>query len=907
MSDIFDVYTYDNHPRIALANTDVSTAEEIDLNLQALSETIRVRTEALDTRRASVRKNPHARAFSEISEDIRKILGEVPESLKAAKAHLKTLGLDRRELSNVVAQLIDLYNRRDAIMTPLFASSVAKSMSRDISKNAGFLIDDGILELTISAQSSIFREAIARNPQSSFADLSEDEQSILTDMLLMMEVFVDIGEGTSSFTDAAFFTSLGSLSKRQLRAFMAAANASNISKPLGSHYAPPFMAVVQALSVANPKVFIKGMADIEAAKRSFPTAIEMLEQVSDFDGMISQGTIADIVASAQNYGVAVNALQLAAYITFGTKAREGAYGTVGVENFVRATKVLDDGSPFPRSAVSQMFLVQFGIVSSILTSPKIADIDQFMSSMFRESPVDAIRLLKGYVSVPKSVDADYLFAAYVTLEVFEAEISQRQLHYFEWAMDLAELLNRKVPYAVPEGRESQTDESDIYSELMKSSGNLEKAIDIITIWRENKVRPEILWNDESFRDLPEQRNNGARPLSSKLTDVALSVLPSDLRSVAKKFFNGRNYESAIVHYLNGALLIEDPYDLMPLAFDLVDVSGEFPECVVAITRPLNPLEIYNGYRNLGYCCMKPFNYGPIASTAAFYGNNANSVYTFRHNTPTSETSRRFVSLGTMFLPQFNVGSPPPPAPRGVSITAEPTALQLNMSTGESLRTAISADGWEKSYQAETVDATKPYAEEGVRAAIAGVFASHLGGKLGLTLARTLAYTEVLKDMVDSNVFSGDLQLTKVDKKGYVDGPSPTALTTLSGRSSNFNPDIRFKSLHVTFASEGSEANVMYEGLDGTEYDVGRVAWDWVRYMFSFPKGPNFMLKKGSIHFHTGASNKGVCKELMTPAWFDGPPLIRGDRKLTKTDLVNMRTPEGGAFIHTDSGKTIKLL
>lgn len=906
MSDTFDVYTYGTHPRIALANTDVGTAEEIDLNLQALAEMNRVRTEALDNHRVSVRKNPHAQAFREITARIEQLLGEVPESLKAAKAHLRSLNLDRRELTDLLTQLIDLYNRRDAVMAPLFANSVAKSVSREISKNAGFLIDDGILELAISAQSSIFRDAIVRNPQSSFADLSDDEQSIITEMLLMMEVFVDIGEGTSSFSDVAFFTSLGSLSKRQLRAFMAATNASNISKPLGSHYAPPFMAVVQALSVAKPRVFFKGMAEIEDAKKSFPTAVEMLEQVSDFEGMISQGTVADIVASAQNYGVAVNALQLATYIVFGSKARESAYGTVGVEDFVRTTKILDEGSPLPSSAVSQMFLVQFGIVSSILTSPKIVDIDQFMSSMFRENPVDVLRLLKGSVSVPKSVDADYLFAAYVTLEVFEAAISQKQLHYFEWAMDLAELLNSKLPYNITTGQESLADESAIYSELMKSSGNLEKAIDIITIWRENKVRPEILWETKAFQDLPEQRDNGARALSSKLTRVALSVLPPELKSVAEKFFNGRNYESAIVHYLNGALLIEDPYDLMPLAFDLVDVSGEFPECVVAITRPLNPLEIYNGYRNLGYCCMKPFNYGPIASTAAFYGNNANSVYTFRHNTPTSETSRRFVSLGTMFLPQFNVGTPPAPAtPKGVSITAEPTALQLNMNSGKSLTTAISADGWEKSYQAENVDATKPYAEEGAQAAVAGIFASHLGDKLGLVYRSGLAHSAALSNMVDSSV--GNLNLSKVDKKGYVDGSTPSALTTLTGRLSNFAPDNKFKSLHITFASEGSEANVMYEGLDGFEYDAGRVAWDWVRYMFSFPKGPNFMLKEGSIHFHTSKGNEGVCKELMTPAWFDGPPLIRGDRKLTKTDLVEMRTPKGGAFIHTDSGKTIKLL
>jgi hypothetical protein len=127
-------------------------------------------------------------------------------------------------------------------------------------------------------------------------------------------------------------------------------------------------------------------------------------------------------------------------------------------------------------------------------------------------------------------------------------------------------------------------------------------------------------------------------------------------------------------------------------------------------------------------------------------------------------------------------------------------------------------------------------------------------------------------------------------------------TGLLGSMQVSNASSTFSVMLVSFDNEGDNVVVGYLDHDNNEVPQVEVSWDYLRYMFSFPMGNAFVPFEGCVCFDTSAKNKAVCMELLTPAWFasaDEKPLVRGENEYTQADLIEMRTPKGGAFL----GKT----
>ena len=112
-------------------------------------------------------------------------------------------------------------------------------------------------------------------------------------------------------------------------------------------------------------------------------------------------------------------------------------------------------------------------------------------------------------------------------------------------------------------------------------------------------------------------------------------------------------------------------------------------------------------------------------------------------------------------------------------------------------------------------------------------------------------------------------------------------------------------MHVHFEEIGGSFEVVYVTEGNEELEISKIDdFDYLLYMFSFPKGDSFVPFQGSVHFYTDV-DKDYCKKLLILDWFKGKPLKRGNKVLKTKDLVKMRTPLKGAFVENSKGKVTK--
>lgn len=145
---------------------------------------------------------------------------------------------------------------------------------------------------------------------------------------------------------------------------------------------------------------------------------------------------------------------------------------------------------------------------------------------------------------------------------------------------------------------------------------------------------------------------------------------------------------------------------------------------------------------------------------------------------------------------------------------------------------------------------------------------------------------------------------------YLDYPSPRPNEILKGIFTVENPNVLFDQVIFTLEDPRSKTfSMVYRALNGSEVSVkDPVSWDYMRYMWSFPKMHNFIPMKGSAVFRVDPSDynaavQGALMDLVEPEWFlgcDSKPLIRGDKKLKTADILEMRRPLDGISLEVGS-------
>jgi hypothetical protein len=312
--------------------------------------------------------------------------------------------------------------------------------------------------------------------------------------------------------------------------------------------------------------------------------------------------------------------------------------------------------------------------------------------------------------------------------------------------------------------------------------------------------------------------------------------------------------------------------------------------------------------------MLPYQPGTYASMSSFYGNISDFT---SQDTPVEQADRTayvfaptengHICLGTMYLPRFGVSynnKPSRAQTASIELFAGPTAIQVRTDGIAQPYPVVarSCDGWETTSNTDGVDPN--VVSRAASLLVEGVLGAQTGVQMGLTGSvggATQTSVKPVNDVAVNTVSVSD---------SYLDYSSPNPNEILKGILSVENPSVLFDQVIFTLDDPRSKAfSMTYRTLNGAEVAVkDPVTWDYMRYMWSFPKMHNFIPMKGSAVFKVDPSDyseavQEALMDLVEPAWFlgcDSKPLIRGDRKLKTADILEMRRPLDGISLEIGS-------
>ena len=898
MTDKYDVYTNVSPIPVASALS-MSDAEYIDFNMRVLGAD-----------EAYTRRNPRSDVHA-IDAEIFKALGDVPKSFKAARAAVTAItDLDRRAKSELVQELKGLYEERDAAKFPAFADAVASTLKLDLSRNQEFFASDKLIRKLIECQASAFRDSVELEDRATFDNLSETEEALVVDLLVFLEAFVSVEEGAGAFaTTSEFFTSLGALTPKQLRAVLKATSGLEFEKSTGSHYAPYVMMYIQTLFAIDSRAAISTFESIPQESRGarYTSIYEFIEGIQWPTQFGTSGTSCKYIGDVmQGTGVDTHVLTLSLSVIVGTNKKPGVSGSDDLLKVLRKSTAISADTK-SLSVLGEVFMFAKAINISITDPDTRPSLLGSAYSKARKDPTDGFKILKNKLKAPPSIEPAYIWDNYVQPPI------GNDIHYLEWGFTLYGAMF-KVGMGLYDDSDRGQIDSEICSHLGSEKGrkDLEALIEFCEVLRSKNITSKDIYKD---RDLMDAKATGLepKPLPIRLAQELGKTSGAKVytRIVGKP--NELSLQTLCTNLLCAALDIEDPYDLAQFEYEVVNREMGGVDFSIALSTPYNPLELVSGYRTLGSCCMQPYNHGTKASMTSFYGGlmsvpsamPSRTAYVFAHNVIRAGKSKpEFVCAGTMYLPIFEVSYRAHQDPPAKSIQLKHGTAGISVLT-EGLVPAYpdksrSFDGFEHTDEARGVP--RLVIDLANQALVDGILQSSIAAQMGL-LGGIESATH------DSPAPDGLSMSVKAEFANgtYVDFSRPSATGILGGRYDVLNADTLFTD--VTFELTDSDSMEFYVTYATQNGDAPRfaAAWDEMRYMWSLPKFNSFIPRSGTILFDIPSSVDPQVldniQELVTPAWFDGcdtKPLIREGRKLRKADLVKMRTPRKGILISTSS-------
>ena len=375
-----------------------------------------------------------------------------------------------------------------------------------------------------------------------------------------------------------------------------------------------------------------------------------------------------------------------------------------------------------------------------------------------------------------------------------------------------------------------------------------------------------------------------------------------------------NVDSPVFHIFSGALLVPNVDDIRDsCAHEVIfDYNSEIGVRLVhTIAVALNPLELITGAHSISSCCMRPFIEGTAANYSAFYPNNpySTTAYTF----VVSDDGDTIESIGSMYL-------------ANVLLTPKDSDSENKLLS----ENGISKKGTSVRYGATQMDLV--YAKSGIPSLVYGQTSSADGfefmRKPSPPESDSIAAASLLKTLVsgashitlsvfgNSTFFQRNKGLLSLKNRDFLKIKEATPGSYLDYRPSVgkvIDDQVAPGAIGLRVLQPGGvsgvsrvDFNISYEGApviadfqlaDGTNVRFD-LQWEEFLYVTSFPKGPEFLPFEGEIHFHMPESIKDLGADILYPSWFDGKPLVREGKTLSTGDLITMRTPQGGAFVHT---------
>lgn len=407
------------------------------------------------------------------------------------------------------------------------------------------------------------------------------------------------------------------------------------------------------------------------------------------------------------------------------------------------------------------------------------------------------------------------------------------------------------------------------------------------------------------------------PYSKGFIDTLLS---SDKGSV--NGLRGNGY----YHCFQAALLIENTdsssfkdqfhYEVV----DLSEYTKELNGVYVAISKNFSPVELAAGATKLTGCCQQLANHGTEAAIQSFYGDpQYMTYYVFEPNAELQEAGRtKFLCTTNTFVNRFvypkstfaNVKKQ-----NNLELVEGDTRLINKLVDNEEFLKFIEGkdqiaiqnfDGFEPVRFISVKERVLERAKKALR--VVSSMIEDQNYKIGTSLhsdpqAGILSTSDFRK--LTGIDFSFDV-MEQANKSSYRDGDPANVIPDFFGVQQIFLASSSFKEMIVEVGSfkgdHPSTVQVQYVKNNGeTVAYEEEIEWDYLRYMFAWPTGDEFIPFMGRVSFECPESVQSkveeIAQNLMYPEWFYGRPLERDGEVYDTKRFLEMRTPKEGLFVN----------
>lgn len=298
MTELYSVFSEDDSTLPVASNLSEDEAYLLNLRISAIDDQSLLSS-------SMYRSNPaDDQTIESIEREICDLLNvsNVPSTLGKAKASLKKLKLNKKEMSIAVNSLVDAYTVLVDLKKARFVEDTVSNLDEEYANRFELLLNDGTVRNTILCRISDFHESIILG-----TPLSDKDSRYLENLLFMLEAFFNVSESASEQDIDTFGKALALFDKKILVQLVETINYCTVEESelqpreyvdsLGTHYTPPFFYTLYVMQSINRSGFIKWLKSslFSEVKRSnsvaslFEAALDRLSR-SEMNINLGQGS-----------------------------------------------------------------------------------------------------------------------------------------------------------------------------------------------------------------------------------------------------------------------------------------------------------------------------------------------------------------------------------------------------------------------------------------------------------------------------------------------------------------------------------------------------------------------------------------------------------------------------------------
>lgn len=941
-TDTYEVLTNTSSIPFAI-ELSLEEAEELDIALNVLEKLSAPTSQASGD--SQIRRNPSSPSLQSLRTTLANMLGgEYPKTKKEAAKIAKQI-FPKTELGKVMPQINDIFSQIETQVVTTFCENVAQSLAKEFREKYREFVNKGHIAQIVASRWGRFKSDIDIDSvdRIRFDDLSDSNQTFIMTLLLGTSALLNIQseDELSEFPITKYCEALTLFpNETALTKIMTVLGKGELRPDfefIGGHYAPAFIHTLNVATELDPKLTWCSSSIQSSA----------YDIVSNTSTILTQNELKSICQEIQSQMTTASlkvTLSILAKKQDSTKQmrNEKVQAVFQSFDYISSPEELDSFTPV---AIIMYF-------TQILTKD-ITVFESLLASNIVSVPTTkkAIDIIVSKLRVPAGAQP-ILAYEYATLST----VNERS--YFDWAFDLiqafveAKITSMNSNFAkgiVSRTRALRDENFELFElEIPKLIEVLSKIPNVVDI-KNHPFNDDFDTQKFSYiKNIGTGNVGGESTQKASFTKKALDAVNKANLTTALEAIFGTSNEVDIKDPIQAIFIMASKFVnntvSKKMAFTKI-ADPHVENCEVYLTSKYNPLNLVLGLEGFWNCCLTALREANSATLSAFFDDAYAFVTSFLFNYPGVKAPQG-VSCGALTslvkTESILVGPDSKPIqdllsfPKDLSLHIGSSQISLIYKDANSNTNSIALHNDTKSkivgYTFGGIEVTKTsfigLSDE------SKAYAAHAKKALGVAVSSTPFLLNVCVGAPDSggkneelsNGFSENLFFTKdLDKnlgvqiqkeKLYTEAYAEitrevSAANAIFGIQTIINASAFANALHIYFdAFEDDEFDLVYVTKSGDQKSItlqGENARSYLQYMFSFPKGEHFIPFRGEVHFHTPLQNQSLCKELLIPSWFNNPkPLVRNDVELYTRDLIAMRTPRAGAFIHAN-GRQSRIL